>query len=372
MIPTLETPRLILRPLQHSDAEAHHRYISDWEIARYLAPGFPWPYLSENSVDYLRRNVDTGKLVWAITVKDRGMDSDELIGVIELRPDEDEGQRGFWLARAFQSRGYMTEAINVTNDYWFDVLGRDSLQITNAKGNGSSSRLKEKTGARLLEVIEDTFLDPGLHPCRTLGIEEARLAEVQGLEPLITIKRIDSEAEMDHVAMIHMKSWQSAYTGIIDQDYLDAMDATKRAEKWKAGYWDNKDDPTWGVFLAYEDEQPLGFAFFGPGRTPELGNVPETYAIYLLPEAWGKGIGYQLFQACRDDFKSRGYTQTYLWALADNQRARQSYKKWGGKPTPLQKTFSIAGAEFQEVVFTFDLLQPSNQLKPISRPHFQA
>lgn len=162
LTPILETPRLILRPLKHTDAEAHERYINDWEITRYLSPKFPWPYPKGNSVDFMRRHLDEAytNLMWAITVKDRDADSDELIGLIELRPTAEKGQRGFWMARAFQNRGYMTEAISVTNDYWFDVLDKPTLHLINAQANGASSRLKEKTNAKLIEVVEESFLDP--------------------------------------------------------------------------------------------------------------------------------------------------------------------------------------------------------------------
>lgn len=40
----LETPRLILRPLQLDDAEQSDRLFPQWDIVKYLNAGVPWPY----------------------------------------------------------------------------------------------------------------------------------------------------------------------------------------------------------------------------------------------------------------------------------------------------------------------------------------
>ena len=39
-------------------------------------------------------------------------------------------------------------------------LGFDKLVFTNAVGNSRSRRIKEKTGARLVEVVPGTFVNP--------------------------------------------------------------------------------------------------------------------------------------------------------------------------------------------------------------------
>ena len=47
-IPTITTPRLILRPLELSDADAVQDIFPQWEIVRYLANKVPWPYHSRH------------------------------------------------------------------------------------------------------------------------------------------------------------------------------------------------------------------------------------------------------------------------------------------------------------------------------------
>ena len=42
--PTLETARLILRPLDARDVPAIQRIFPQWKLVRYLNPAVPWPY----------------------------------------------------------------------------------------------------------------------------------------------------------------------------------------------------------------------------------------------------------------------------------------------------------------------------------------
>ncbi len=42
--PTLETPRLLLRPLDLADAAQVQLLFPHWEIVRHLAAQVPWPY----------------------------------------------------------------------------------------------------------------------------------------------------------------------------------------------------------------------------------------------------------------------------------------------------------------------------------------
>lgn len=44
MTPALESARLLLRPLELSDAAAVQLIFPKWEIVRYLANKVPWPY----------------------------------------------------------------------------------------------------------------------------------------------------------------------------------------------------------------------------------------------------------------------------------------------------------------------------------------
>ena len=54
MIPTLETPRLVLRPLCIEDAAPIQQIFPQWEIVQYLNAVVPWPYPPDGALGYIR------------------------------------------------------------------------------------------------------------------------------------------------------------------------------------------------------------------------------------------------------------------------------------------------------------------------------
>jgi RimJ/RimL family protein N-acetyltransferase len=147
LISVLETPRLILKPLELSDAEAAQALFPRWEIVRYLAARVPWPYPS----DGVRRFYEAEALpamargdAWHWSLRLR-TDPGTLIGCISLERGE-EDNRGFWLGLPYQGQGLMTEACDAVTDYWFDVLGFPVLRVPKAVANAPSRRISEKQG----------------------------------------------------------------------------------------------------------------------------------------------------------------------------------------------------------------------------------
>ena len=153
--PVLETARLVLRPIHPNDTEAVQKHFPQWEIVRHLALRVPWPYPPDGARSWvestLKEQVEGSHMTWAIT--ERG--PDELIGVIDYRSgDEPFGNRGFWLGIPWQGRGYMTEAVIAMQDHLFLDRGIERIIVENAQNNRASRRIKEKTGARFIELIE--------------------------------------------------------------------------------------------------------------------------------------------------------------------------------------------------------------------------
>jgi GNAT superfamily N-acetyltransferase len=51
--------------------------------------------------------------------------------------------------------------------------------------------------------------------------------------------------------------------------------------------------------------------------------------IYLLPQAWGTGVGRELMAAVVDGLTGLGYEDATLWVLDSNDRARRFYARAG-------------------------------------------
>lgn len=154
---TLETRRLILRPLQLIDAGPVQQLFPHWEIVRYLSK-VPWPYPVDGALQYYRDialpAIARGE-EWHWTLR-RKEQPDQLIGAICLALGD--VNRGFWLGSEWQHQGYMTEAVVAVTDYWFDVLNFPVLRVPKAAANLASRRISEKHSMRLIGTEERDFV----------------------------------------------------------------------------------------------------------------------------------------------------------------------------------------------------------------------
>ena len=159
MVPTLTTPRLLLRPLTLADADAVQRLFPQWEIVRYLNAIVPWPFPPDGALTHIRDSalpaMDHGE-AWHWTLRLRSA-PENLIGRIHLSREEG-NNRGFWIVPAHQRQGLITEAVIAVNDYWFDVLGFPVLRAPKAAVNLASRRISEKTGMRLVALEEKDYV----------------------------------------------------------------------------------------------------------------------------------------------------------------------------------------------------------------------
>lgn len=155
----LHTPRLLLRPLQLSDAEQTQRLFPHWEIVKHLNAIVPWPYPVDGAITFYRDTsfpaIERGEeWHWTLRLKQ----APELhIGAISLSIGKADN-RGFWIGLPWQGQGLMTEAVIAVNDFWFDVLGFPVLRAPKALANLASRRISEKTGMRMVATEVRNFV----------------------------------------------------------------------------------------------------------------------------------------------------------------------------------------------------------------------
>ncbi len=159
LTPTLETPRLWLRPLELADAGQAQAIFPQWEIVRYLASTVPWPYPPDGVYTFYRDvalpAVERGEAWhWTLRLKTH---PDQLIGSIALRKGETKN-RGFWVGLPWQGQGFMTEASNAVTDYWFNVLHMPLMRVPKATANRGSCRISEKQGMRMVGLVDHDYV----------------------------------------------------------------------------------------------------------------------------------------------------------------------------------------------------------------------
>lgn len=142
---TLETERLILRPMQATDINALHLIFTDPKV---MASFGVEPFSREQMLAWLGRNLDHqnqyGYGLFSVILKESG----ELIGDCGLEQMEVGGVQAAELGYDFRSdywnQGFATEAACAVRDYAFDILQLPQLISLIRVGNLASKRVAEK------------------------------------------------------------------------------------------------------------------------------------------------------------------------------------------------------------------------------------
>jgi GNAT superfamily N-acetyltransferase len=98
----------------------------------------------------------------------------------------------------------------------------------------------------------------------------------------------------------------------------------------------------------------VGFSHVGPARG-EPAEVGELYAIYVVPEAWGVGVGRALMAESLARLRSEQFPAAILWVLEDNPRTRRFYELAGWAADGGVKDEEWLGTTIREVRYRIDL-----------------
>ena len=140
-IEKLETPRLILRPLELEDTEAVQSWAGNPENIRYMSFG---PNTLEQTREFLK-TTRPGK-DFAIVLKETG----RVIGSGGIYPDSnnDTGELGWILHMDFWKQGYGTEFCREMIRYGFEDQKLRRIYAPCAAANYGSYRVMERNGMR--------------------------------------------------------------------------------------------------------------------------------------------------------------------------------------------------------------------------------
>ncbi|MBF4575115.1 GNAT family N-acetyltransferase [Frondihabitans sp. VKM Ac-2883] len=161
-VSSLETDRLLLRPLTPADLDDVFAYQSDPEALRYML----WPVRSRSeAAEHLaRRSTMThlehegDSLVLAVTTKS---EPGRVMGEVNVRltsVDSRQSEVGWILNPAFQGRGYAFEAATRMIELCVDDLGSHRVHAELDPLNAGSVALCRKLGMRQeAHLVEDLF-----------------------------------------------------------------------------------------------------------------------------------------------------------------------------------------------------------------------
>jgi ribosomal-protein-alanine N-acetyltransferase len=159
--PTLETPRLTLRPVTPEDVPFIHKLFSRSETNLYS--GYDDIVTSAEAEQmfetYLKPGFSTHFRV-VVVLKETG----EPVGTIGLYYYTKESRRaelGYDLLKEHWGMGLMTEAVEEVLRYAFEELNLNRVEATTDSENGASNRVLERTGFTLEGRLRERHINKG-------------------------------------------------------------------------------------------------------------------------------------------------------------------------------------------------------------------
>jgi [ribosomal protein S5]-alanine N-acetyltransferase len=151
--PVIKTPRLVLRPLQPTDAAVLHRIYQSEGVLRYFPNPAPPPleridrFIAGQQAHWEKY----GRGNWGILPNG----ALEIAGWAGLQylPELDETEVGFLLDRPFWGKGYATEAALASLRFAFDRCRLDHIIALVHPENAASVHVIEKCGMVYVETI---------------------------------------------------------------------------------------------------------------------------------------------------------------------------------------------------------------------------
>jgi RimJ/RimL family protein N-acetyltransferase len=134
---SIRTERLLLREASLDDAPRYALGMGEYDVARFLT-GVPYPYTLGMAIDWLRQAqpATPEKSMLVIDLPNRGV-----IGCVSLL-----SEFGFWIARPYWNRGYMTEAATALLDWHFTASDADLVMSSAHHNNTASLAVQRKLG----------------------------------------------------------------------------------------------------------------------------------------------------------------------------------------------------------------------------------
>jgi GNAT superfamily N-acetyltransferase len=129
----------------------------------------------------------------------------------------------------------------------------------------------------------------------------------------------------------------------VPEAFLDALNVDERAPRWAEGIAARNSS----LFVAQDASGVVGFACGGKLREPIGDYDGELYAIYILKEKQGQGIGRGLTRSVAHALRGEGFKSMAVWVLRENP-AVEFYRRLGAEEIA-RKPIEIGGAKLEEI-----------------------
>ncbi|HZI60322.1 MAG TPA: GNAT family protein [Pyrinomonadaceae bacterium] len=146
-LPTITTPRLVMRWASEDDVDAIYEIFSDPRVMRYWSSG-PLPNREAAAAmqrEIVQHNLSDTQMKWGLALRD----TNKLIGTVtlfNLSISNGRAEIGYAMGSAYWGKGYMNEALKALIVHAFDVMNFRRLEADVDPRNDASIRTLERLG----------------------------------------------------------------------------------------------------------------------------------------------------------------------------------------------------------------------------------
>lgn len=141
-VPVLRSSRLMLRPLNDSDASRIHCLVNDFNVVRWMSR-IPYPYTVADALYFIEK-VTPLEITWGIEVIGEALVG---IGGFAFKLESADVELGYWLGQPYWGRGYATDAAKMMLAHAWNS-GAQRILSGCFDGNEKSQHVLEKCGFR--------------------------------------------------------------------------------------------------------------------------------------------------------------------------------------------------------------------------------
>jgi GNAT superfamily N-acetyltransferase len=149
------------------------------------------------------------------------------------------------------------------------------------------------------------------------------------------------------VARVHTLGWRQGFAGLLPEDFLASR--VMEPDVWTSRI---AEPAPYAVLVAQppdvaEDASVCGFVAVGPALppAPTSQRCGQLYAIYVLADVWGAGVGFALHSAAMTALRAAGFIEAVLWHLEGNTRALTFYQRQGWQETSTMQVEELGGVD---------------------------
>ncbi|HOE41067.1 MAG TPA: GNAT family N-acetyltransferase [Rhodoferax sp.] len=156
------------------------------------------------------------------------------------------------------------------------------------------------------------------------------------------------------IAEVQASASQAAFKALFPGEPMPEFDSLKKSQAfWREAI--EYSEPQ--VQVAVAAAKVVGFVGYDRSRDPKTPpTTGEIWAIYALPEHWGRGIGLALWDAAREGLVEEGCSKVTAWVPLGYERTLRFHDLAGFKREMTSiKTVHMGAVKVEEIRFKRDL-----------------